>query len=138
MFDKKFNIIIAVFLLLFISITYLSLSNNRLPFFTQASNKELDITKTVVIINKLEALADGLDQSTITIFTRNNAGVAVEAKQVDISTDLGTLDSTSSLSNSDGRAEFKLSSPIAGTANLQILVDNQPLSSPYSVKFVSN
>ena len=63
MFDKKFNLVIGLFLILFISVTFLSLTNTRLPFLTQASNKELDITKTVVIISKLEAKADGTDFS---------------------------------------------------------------------------
>ncbi len=138
MFDKKFNIIIGVFLLLFISISYLSLSNNRLPIFTQASNKELDINKTVVIISKLEALANGQDQSVITVFTRNSQSVAIENRRVDISTSLGTLSKTSTLSDDYGKTEFTITSDVAGTADLQILVDNQPILSQYSIKFITN
>ena len=138
MFDKKFNIIIGVFLLLFISISYLSLSNNRLPIFTQASNKELDINKTVVIISKLEALANGQDQSVITVFTRNSQSVAIENRRVDISTSLGTLSKTSILSDDYGKTEFTITSDVAGTADLQILVDNQPILSQYSIKFITN
>ncbi|OGK67716.1 hypothetical protein A2403_01165 [Candidatus Roizmanbacteria bacterium RIFOXYC1_FULL_41_16] len=138
MFDKKFNIIIGVFLLLFISISYLSLSNSRLPIFTQASNKEVDINKTVVIISKLEALADSNDQSVITVFTRNSQSVGIENQRVDISTSLGTLSNSTMLSDNYGKTEFQITSDITGTAELSILVNNQPVLSQYSIKFVSN
>ena len=138
MFDKKFNIIIGVFLLLFISISYLSLSNSRLPIFTQASNKEVDINKTVVIISKLEALADSNDQSVITVFTRNSQSVGIENQRVDISTSLGTLSNSTMLSDNYGKTEFRITSDITGTAELSILVNNQPVLSQYSIKFVSN
>ena len=138
MFDKKFNIIIGVFLLLFISISYLSLSNSRLPIFTQASNKEVDINKTVVIISKLEALADSNDQSVITVFTRNSQSVGIENQRVDISTSLGTLSNSTMLSDNYGKTEFRIASDITGTAELSILVNNQPVLSQYSIKFVSN
>ncbi|OGK66286.1 hypothetical protein A2209_01915 [Candidatus Roizmanbacteria bacterium RIFOXYA1_FULL_41_12] len=138
MFDKKFNIIIGVFLLLFISISYLSLSNSRLPIFTQASNKEVDINKTVVIISKLEALADSNDQSVITVFTRNSQSVGIENQRVDISTSLGTLSNSTMLSDNYGKTEFQITSDITGTAELSILVNNQPVPSQYSIKFVSN
>src|SRR3989339_485371 len=129
MFDKKFNIIIGVFLLLFISISYLSLSNNRLPIFTQASNKELDINKTVVIISKLETLADSNDQSIITVFTRNSQSAGIENQRVDISTSLGTLSNSTMLSDNYGKTEFQITSDITGTAELSILVNNQPVLS---------
>lgn len=138
MFDKKFNLIIAIFLILFVSVTYLSLTNTKLPFLTQASNKELDITKTVVILSKLEAIADGNDYSTITVFTRNNSAVSLEGKRVDISSNLGTLNNTSMFSDSYGKTEFRLTSTLEGTANLSITIDNQPVTAPYSVNFVSN
>ena len=138
MFDKKFNIIIGVFLLLFISISYLSLSNSRLPIFTQASNKEVDINKTVVIISKLEALANSNDQSVITVFTRNSQSVGIENQRVDISTSLGTLSNSTMLSDNYGKTEFQITSDITGTAELSILVNNQPVLSQYSIKFVSN
>jgi uncharacterized protein YfaS (alpha-2-macroglobulin family) len=137
MFDKKFNIIIAVFMLLFASITYLSISNNRLPFFSRASNKELDITKTVVIISKLEAIANNNDQSLVTVFTRNSDGAAVAGRQVNIALSLGTANQLSSLSDSYGKAEFKVVSDTPGTAELQVMVDNQPLAEKYSINFIA-
>ena len=138
MFDKKFNLIISIFLILFISVTYLSLTNTKLPFLTQAANKDLDITKTVVIISKLEAIADGNDYSTITVFARNSNAAALEGKRVDINSNLGNLSNSSMLSDNYGKAEFRLSSTQIGTANLTISVDSQSVTTPYSVNFVSN
>lgn len=138
MFDKKFNLVIALFLILFISVTFLSLTNTRLPFLTQASNKELDITKTVVIISKLEAKADGTDFSLITVFARNSNAAAIAGKRVDITTSLGTLNNPSMLSDDYGKTEFKLASTLAGKADLTIRVDDQTLTTPYSVNFVNN
>lgn len=138
MFDKKFNLVIGLFLILFISVTFLSLTNTRLPFLTQASNKELDITKTVVIISKLEAKADGTDFSLITVFARNSNAAAIAGKRVDITTSLGTLNNPSMLSDDYGKTEFKLTSTLAGKADLTIRVDDQTLTTPYSVNFVNN
>lgn len=138
MFDKKFNLVIGLFLILFISVTFLSLTNTRLPFLTQASNKELDITKTVVIISKLEAKADGTDFSLITVFARNSNAAAIAGKRVDISTSLGTLNNPSMLSDDYGKTEFKLTSTLAGKADLTIRIDDQTLTTPYSVNFINN
>jgi len=138
MFDKKFNIILGVFAILFISVSYMAISKNRLPFLSRASNKTLDISKTVVIISKLEALADGTDSSTISVFARNDKSVGIEGRQVNISTSLGQLNSFSSLSDAYGKTEFTLTSAEPGTAQLTITVDNLPVSSTYSVNFVKN
>lgn len=137
MFDKKFNLVIGAFLILFISITFLSLTNTRLPFLTQAANKELDLNKTVVIISKLEAVANGQDYSLITVFTRNSRAAAVPGKRVDISSDLGSLDNSSMLSDNYGKTAFKLSSTTTGTAKLNITVEGERLNAPYSVNFVN-
>jgi len=138
MFDKKFNLVIGLFLILFISVTFLSLTNTRLPFLTQASNKELDITKAVVIISKLEAKADGTDFSLITVFARNSNAASIAGKRVDISTSLGTLNNPSMLSDDYGKTEFKLTSTLAGKADLTIRIDDQTLTTPYSVNFINN
>ena len=138
MFDRKFNFILAIFLVLFASVTYLSATNTRLPFFTQASNKTLDIKKSVVILSKLEVVANNKDFSTITVFARNNSGAGIASQRVDISTDLGNLSASSMLSDSYGKTEFKLSSANVGTANLAVRIDGQTVPSDYSVNFVSN
>lgn len=138
MFDRKFNVILAIFLVLFASVTYLSATNTKLPFFTQAANKTLDINKSVVILSKLEALANSQDTSVITVFARNNKGVGIPNQRVDMATDLGRLSAASMLSDNYGKTEFRLLSDVVGTANLSISIENQTVPSRYSVNFVAN
>jgi len=138
MFEKKFNIIIAVFLLLFVTVIFMSLTNTRLPFFSRATNKELDITKTVVILSKLEVVANGIDSSKISVFTRNDNGTGLSGRRVNISSTLGVVNPPSMVSDNYGKTEFKLTSTNIGTADLSISVDNQPVESKYSVKFTAD
>lgn len=137
MFERKFNIILGIFLLLFASIAYLSLSQNRLPFLTRASNKDLDINKSLVIISKLEALANNQDHSTITVFARNSAGVGLENNRVSVTSSLGNFDTNSALSDNYGKAVFSLKSALTGTAKLQITIENQLLPSNYDIQFIN-
>lgn len=135
MFDRKFNIILGVFLVLFATVTYMSLSNNRLAIFTRAANKDLDINKSLVILNKLEVVADGADNSTITVFARNSEGVGIINKKVDISSTLGTVTPNSLLTDNYGKAAFTIISSVPGSAVLNIQIDGQPLTTNYSVLF---
>lgn len=135
MFDRKFNVFLGIFLLLFATVTYLSLSNNRLGIFTRASNKELDIAKSVILINKLEAQATGSDISTITVFARNSSGIGIVNKRVEITSTLGTLNLPSQLTDSYGKAVFNLVSSSPGTAILSVQIDSQPVTSTYSILF---
>lgn len=138
MFDKKFNIILGVFLALFVTVTYYSLSNNRLPFFTRASNQELDLAKSVVIISKLEILADGKDASQITVFARNSAGVGIPNKQISVSPSVGNISPASLLSDSYGKGIFNLNSSVVGAANLQVSIEGVSLPLNYTVQVVSS
>ena len=135
MFDHKFNVFLGIFFLLFASVTYLSLSNTRLGIFTRASNKELDITKSVVLINKLEVPASGTDTTTVTVFARNSSGVGIENKRVNISSTLGTFDKPSELTDNYGKAVFTLVASTPGSAMLSVQIDNQPITSTYSILF---
>ena len=69
---------------------------------------------------------------------RNSNAAAIAGKRVDITTSLGTLNNPSMLSDDYGKTEFKLTSTLAGKADLTIRVDDQTLTTPYSVNFVNN
>jgi len=137
MFDSKFGIVLTIFLILFVAVTYMSLSSQRLPIFTRASNKTLSMDKSVVLISKLEAMADALDSSKITVFARNDEGVGIANKTVTVQSTLGTVTPREQLTDNYGKAEFQTISSIAGKANLTVSIDNLPLQTVYSINFIN-
>jgi len=137
MFDSKFRVVFAIFLLLFVAVLYMSLSRNRLPFFTRASNKTLSLEKSLVLISKLEIKADALDSSKITVFARNEEGVGIANKTITVASSLGTINSPSQLSDAYGKAEFSIISSTLGKGDLTVTVDSLPLSGTYTIYFVN-
>jgi hypothetical protein len=137
MFDSKFGIVLAIFLILFVAVTYMSLSSQRLPIFTRASNKTLSMDKSLVLISKLEAVADALDSSKITVFARNEEGVGIANRTVTVQSSLGTVTPSQQLTNNYGKAEFQAISSVAGKANLTVSIDNLPLQTAYSINFIN-
>jgi len=115
----------------------MSLSSKRLPIFTRASNKTLSIEKSLVLISKLEAIADSADSSKITVFARNNEGVGIASKTVTVASSLGTVTPAQGLTDNYGKAEFTVVSSTIGKAEITVVIDNAPLGSLYSVNFVS-
>jgi hypothetical protein len=136
--DKKLNLFLLLFVLFFMVITYLVLSNNRLPFLTQAAKKDISIEKCLVIATKFEVQADGVDASKISVFVRNEDGLAIADKQVSLATTFGQLTGANNVSDRYGKVEFTLTSLEPGEASVTAAVENQPLPSGLTVKFISS
>ncbi len=135
MSDQKLNIVFAAFLVVFITISYLAITNKRLPVFTRAANTDVDINKSMIIANKLEAMANGTDFSTLTVFVRNSEGITLENKSVTMSSSLGYLDRQNSVTDKYGQAIFTIKSSDAGSANVTASIEGTPLSTGLVIKF---
>ena len=135
MFDKKLSFLLVLFVLIFITTSYLSISNNRMPFFTRASESEVDITKTLLIANKFQALADNNDYIEFNVFVRNTNGKTLENKPVTINSSLGNFNKTSALTDNYGKASFMLKSSETGKASINALVESIPVKNTVVVKF---
>lgn len=93
--------------------------------------------KSLVLISKLEAVADGVDSSKITVFARNEEGVGIANRTVTVASSLGTISPGQQLTDNYGKAEFTVISSVIGKADLTVNIDNLPLQSLYSVNFIS-
>ncbi len=134
--DKKFLSLIAVFFLLFASFTISILFGNRLQTFTRAKGFYKPSSKASLIFAfPLAAKADGKDFSKITVFVRNEKGVPLSAKKVELKTNLGTIIPINDTTDKNGKAEFKIISNEEGVAIIKASVDNIEIEKKVSVKF---
>ena len=133
--DKKLGLFLLIFFLLFAAITYISLTNQKLPFLTRAAEKNVDINKCLMLTSKLEAVANGQDLVILSVFVRNDKGVALDNKAVIISTNHGTLNRTQTVSDTIGKAEFQLLATTPGLAEISVLIEGQTLPKPLSIRF---
>lgn len=135
--NLKINIFYLGFFALFIVIIMLATFDTRLPVFTRAREADVSPTKSLILANKLQAVANNTDTVEITVFARNETGETLENKSVVVSTSLGTLDKTNAFSDKYGRALFQLRSATVGNAEISASVDNQPLSQPLTIMFIA-
>ncbi len=133
----KLNIFYLGFFALFTVIIMLAAFDTRLPIFTRAREADVSIAKSLILANKLQAVADNTDIVEITVFARNEAGETLENKSVVVSTSLGEFDKTYALSDKYGRALFRLKSAVSGNAEVLAAIDNQQLSQPLTIMFLA-
>ncbi len=134
--DRKFLILSSVFFaaaFLFTAATFFQeqfLSLTRAQRFYNPSP-----TKSLILAYPVKLKADGFDQSTITVFVKNDEGVPIKDKEVRIQTNLGSVRPTSAKTDENGKAEFVITSEIEGVANITAIVDNTTIQQRISVKF---
>ena len=135
MFDRKLNIFLIIFFVLFVAISFFAFTNTRVPFFTQAVPQEVDISKSFLIASRLEAEANGLESITINAFVRNAQGVSIANKTVSISSTLGLVDKPSSVTDKYGKATFIVKSSESGNATIQANIEGHSLDKTLQIRF---
>jgi hypothetical protein len=116
----------------------LVISNNRLPFLTQAAKKDVFIPNCLLIASKLEVEADGTDSTKINVFVRNEDALAVPDKQVVLVTTFGQLNGINNVTDKYGKVEFSLTSLEPGDAKITASVDGQSVPTELIVRFISS
>lgn len=135
--DKKINLFTFVFIALFVLIMVTALFSNNIRTFTRASQATVSIEKSVIITSLLQTTTSNPAGIAITVFVRNDKGLTLENKKVDIQTTLGQFDKVTAISDKYGKASFILVSTIPGDAKITATVDNLPLTQPLTIKFVN-
>lgn len=134
--DKKLLALVTIFLIVFSLFTSLMIFNKKLSTLTRAKEDfSPSSSKTLLFAWPLLLPADGRSESTITIFVRNEKLFPLNNKKVILTSDLGTIKEIQSISQKDGKAEFKISSSIEGVAKIKATVDNIPIAQTISIKF---
>lgn len=135
--DKKLYAFFFAFLVLFSLTVGVAVFRNPIRNITRAGQDIVDIRKSVLLADKLEALA-GKDMVSVTVFVRNSESRSLENKPVTLSASLGSLDVSRSLTDRYGRSVFRLTSKVPGEVVLTGTIDGVQITQPLTVKFLAN
>lgn len=135
--DKKLLIIGILFIVTFI--IYIVIAFFRIPIFsfTQAANENraADISTSLIFAWPLELSSTSEEPSEITVFIRDNEGRGIPEKQVRVTSTLGELQGSPSITDDQGKVTFLLTSSAPGVALVEAYVDNRKLQKTISVQF---
>ncbi len=135
--DKKLLIIGILFIVTFI--IYIVIAFFRVPIFsfTQAANENraADISTSLIFAWPLELSTASEEPSEITVFIRDNEGRGIPEKQVRVTSTLGELQGSPSITDDQGKVTFLLTSSAPGVALVEAYVDNRKLQKTISVQF---
>jgi hypothetical protein len=134
--DKKLTSLLAIFFLTFGIFFSVIVFNKPLSKFIRASQELVpSASNSLVLAWPLTVKADGVSQSIITVFLRNEKNAPVGNRPVTITSTLGKIKEDILTTEKDGKAEFHLTSTEPGIAELTINTNNIILSQKISVKF---
>lgn len=133
--DKKLLALMTLFVLAFIIFLSFILFNDQIVGATQASNKQVSATNSLLFAWPLEVQADSESISEITVFVRTDEGQAVPDRIVQLSTNVGTISEDSVVTDTSGKAVFTLSSAVPGIAQVQAVVEGIQLQRTVSIQF---
>lgn len=135
--DSKFVGLVVLFILGFsVFSSYVFLSGN-LNVATRASNQNNNpsVQNSLIFAWPLSVPADGITESEISVFIRNQENRGLEGKVVRLESDLTILSAGTQTTDSDGKAVFKVSSSTQGLAEISAIVDNNKIVRTVSVEF---
>ena len=136
--DKKFVILVGVFLVLFGVFISLVLFEKPLVRLTRAKLDQPSAEKSIIFAWPLKVVADGRSESVITVFARTENGDELSNRSITLTSSVGQLVETTVVTDKLGKAEFKIRSTIAGMADLKAVVDNTtPINQTVVIEFVS-
>lgn len=135
--DKK---LLALGILLIVTfIIYILVAVAKIPLFsfTEAANdnRPISLTSSLIFAWPLEVKADNEENTEITVFIRDKDGKGIPEKQVTISSTIGDILGNPSITDSQGKAVFTITSATNGVAEIEAMVDNRKLQNNVTVKF---
>lgn len=135
--DKKLLVLLLLFFLSFGIFTSVLIFNKPLTQFAKAKEESLpSADKSKIIAYPLYSLAaNGTAESVISVFINSMTDKPLSNKSVTVTSSLGTVKPQSATTDEKGKAEFHLTSSVAGVAQLTVMVDNIKLNQPVSIKF---
>jgi hypothetical protein len=133
--DKTLLGLLMIFFLAFTIFMTFIIFNDQLTTVTRASTDIVSADKSLIFAWPLTLKADGKTESEITIFVRNDEGKGISDKFVKLTSSVGEVKEPSVSTDKAGKAIFHLSSSKVGIAELETLVDNNPIRKKVSIKF---
>ena len=133
--DKKILVLSVLLVITFSAFALYIVFNNSNIFARTQINARSSASSSLIFAWPLELSSDGKSKSEITVYIRNSENKGLVNKKVELTTTLGTIQSTSSLTADDGKAVFYLTSDQPGVAQIEAMVDNMKLQRDISVKF---
>lgn len=135
--DKKLLTLVGIFLLSFSLFTTLVVFEQ--PALTKFTRAKEDTTpsgeKSFIFAWPLSLPADGKTEARINVFVRNNKGKSIPNKKVVLTTNLGTIKEIQSISDNQGKTEFRITSSAAGQSQIKAQAENINLKQTVSIKF---
>ncbi len=135
--DKKLIGLALLFVtafLLFTGYVFFSGSFNVLTRASVADNTPSN-QSSLIFAWPLSVPADGETISEVTVFVRNSEGKGLEGQSVTLTSSLGTIQSPTLMTDTDGKAIFNLTSTSPGVAEINAMVDNKKLLRKITVEF---
>jgi hypothetical protein len=137
---KNNSFLVGLGVMAFMAIGSFYLASNVVPnaliSLTQASpGLVVSMSESLVLGNKMVAVADGIDKASVNVFVRDKSGKPVPKRAVEMTGMDGIAVVGSNFSNTDGKVSFEISSKVEGVFPLEASIDGIPLSKGVSVTF---
>ncbi len=134
--DKKLVSLFAIFFLTFGVFFSVVVFNKPLSRLIRASQELVpSSSNSLVLAWPLTVKADGVAQSTITVFLRNDKNMPVGSRPVSVNSSLGQVKESGLTTGKDGKVEFHITSTTSGVAELTVSSSNINLTQKISIKF---
>lgn len=135
--DKKLVVLFLLFFLAFGVFTSILVFNKPL---TQLARAKEDLTpsaeKSKMLAYPLYSIAaNGKAVSVINVFVNSITEKPLANKVVGLTTTVGTVSATSATTDTNGKAEFRLSSTTPGIAKVEATVEGVKLLQTVTIKF---
>lgn len=135
--DKKMNYFYVAFVFLFVLTVGFATFGRNLSTKTRASQKDISISKSLLIADKLEITAGSSDFAQVSVFVRAEDGTVLPNRLVDVTTTFGLVNPTSAQTDNYGKAVFVVRSTAIGDANLTARVNGVIIPQALTIKFIA-
>lgn len=137
--DNKLIGLVSIFFLIFGVFISVLFFNKNIATLTRAKEELVPVTdKSILLAYPLTVTANDQENSTITVWVRNEKGVGIINRNVTLTSNLGTLDQTSKTTDNKGQATFTIHSASVGNATISGKIDGvTSLANTVTINFVS-
>ncbi|MFH1826844.1 MAG: Ig-like domain-containing protein [bacterium] len=135
--DKKLLGLVLLFIASFVFFITILFFNEPLSKLTRAKEDTVPSPqKSLIFAWPLTVKSDGKDISQINVFIRNNNNKLIADKKVELRSSLGDVKNVTTLSDTNGKTSFQLTSTTPGTTEITAVADGIKLDSKITVKFI--
>lgn len=135
--DKKLLSLVILFISTFVFFIAILFFNEPLSKLTRAREETFpSADKSLIFAWPLTIKADGIEESEVNVFIRNDNNTLISNQRVELRSSLGDVKNITTISDINGKSTFKISSKIVGSTELSAVVEGIKLTNKLTVKFV--